>query len=390
MPVSQIRIAAPRQNGNQVNWTGELRVPSGARHEIYFQFTAPDDRPYPLAARPFLLAFLLPAMNAGAPLELDLPVDAVTLANLMEFQEAMATWEPRALKVVPIRAPAEPPPGEPPKPAALTAFSGGVDSNFTVWRHGRHPQPDTFRRTPLDAGLMVQGFDIPLDQDAIFASAWRRSRSILEAYGLQAYRMKTNLRSMDQIPGCEWSYDTHGIWLAAALACYEPWFGRILIPSTYAYPVLKFPWGSNPVTDPLFSSAKTAYWHDGSAFNKLTKMQGIASEPAVQKHLRVCWEGRQLDRNCGHCWKCMATQVCFWLCGVEQPEAFPDPCTLNQLARINIETSQNYWLMQLMTAEARRQGKRELAQTLNSAMAHHRQKQRVIKLKKMLRPWKRK
>lgn len=382
---SRIHIDAPRQQGDRVRWEGELTLPSGVRHRIYFEFTVPDDRPYPVRARPFLLAFLLPAMSAGAPLELDLPVDAVTRDNLMEFQAAMACWEPQSLKVVPIRAPLDAAPAGAFEPGALTAFSGGVDSSFTVWRHTRNGEPPTYRRAQLRAGMMVHGFDIPLEQEAVFESAWNRSRAMLDGFGLRAYRMKTNLRSMDQLPGCEWSYNTHGIWLAAALSCYEPWFGNILIPSTFVYAKLLLPWGSNPVTDPLFSSEKTTYWHDGAAYSKLTKMQAIAGLPAVQRHLRVCWEGQQLDRNCGKCFKCIATQICLQLSGVEQPEAFPDPCMLAQVARIPVKNGPNDWLIRRLGAEARRQGKIPLAHALEHALAQAARKQAISEIKKIFR-----
>jgi len=366
---SRIVINAPRKQPRMVHWEGELLTPSGENHRIYFEFSTPDDRPYPPRSRPFLLAFLIPAMHAGAPLELELPVDTVTLNNLMEWQEAMAAWFPQTLKVVPIHAPRDTQPERSNEPGALTAFSGGVDSNFTARRHSRPSNPPLFRTAPLQAGLMIHGFDIALDQPAIFESAIGRSRIMLEAYGLKTYHMRTNLRSLEKVPGCDWEKSTHGAWLAAALSCYEPWFGKILIPSTYTYPALRFPWASNPVTDPLFSSGATAYWHDGSGHSKLNKIQTIASEPAVQQHIRVCWEGEQHDRNCGKCFKCIATQICFQLCGIDRPGAFPEPCTDEQVATLKVKTSQNEWLLRSMCAEAQRQGKYQIAGVLNHALA---------------------
>jgi hypothetical protein len=103
--VSRITVEVPSQQSGMVRWEGKLSTPSGETHSIYFEFSTPDNRPYPLHSRPFLFAFLVSAMHAGAPLELALPVDAVTLGNLMEWQEAMACWPPQTLKVVPIHAP---------------------------------------------------------------------------------------------------------------------------------------------------------------------------------------------------------------------------------------------------------------------------------------------
>jgi hypothetical protein len=382
---SRIQIDQPRRLGTMVHWEGELRTSIGGTHRIYFEFSTPDSRFYPVQARPFLLAFLLPAMQANAPLELELPIDTVTLNNLMEWQEAMASWHPETLKVVLIKAPLELKPETSREPGALTAFSGGVDSNFTIWRHSQSGESQAFRKTKLRAGLMVQGFDIPLEQEAIFERAWNRSREMLDAFGLKTYRMKTNLRSLEKVPGCLWDKNAHGIWLAAALSCYEPWFGQMLIPSTYAYQKLLFPWGSNPITDPLCSSATTAYWHDGTAYTKLTKMQAIASQPAVQKLLRVCWEGEQLDRNCGHCFKCVTTQICFQLSGVEQMGAFPEPCTMEQVAHLPVKNEQNAWLIRSMCDEAQRQGKNQLACALEQALKFSKRKSPLHKIKKLFR-----
>jgi hypothetical protein len=369
---SRITIDVPRQHSGMVHWEGELSTPSGESHRIYFEFSIPDDQPYLPHSRPFLLAFLVPAMHAGVPLELELPVDAVTLNNLMEWQEAMASWFPQKLKVVPIHAPLDAPSQYQNRPGALTAFSGGVDSNFTAHRHSRvsnSPMPPMFRTAQLQAGLMIHGFDIPLDQPPVFESAFAHSRAMLEAYGLKAYRMTTNLRSLEKVPGCDWEKSTHGSWLAATLSCYEPWFGQILIPSTYPYPVLRYPWASNPATDPLFSSATTACWHDGTANTKLTKVQAIAGVPAVQEHLRVCWEGEQHDRNCGKCFKCIATQICFQLSGVDHPAAFPVPCTVEEVAVLPVKTPQNEWLLRSICNEAQHQGKLPIARALTHALA---------------------
>lgn len=385
---SRIHISPPEERGGRIYWEGELRLPSGECHRIYFDFTAPVSRPDLIRPRPFLLAFLLPAMHAGAPLELDLPVDAVTRNNLMEWQEAMASWNPQVLKVVPIIAPLDERPVPATEAGALTAFSGGVDSYFTAWRHRQSPDTAAFRRTTLQAGLMVHGFDIPLAEEDVFERAFQRSRAMLESLGLEPFRMKTNLRSMDQVPGCSWGASAHGIWLAATLACYEPWFGRILIPSTFHYPSLWLPWGSSPVTDPLFSSATTDYWHDAGAQDKLTKVLAIARENAAQQHLRVCWEGPHGDRNCGKCSKCLITRVAFHLAGVDQLAAFPEPWTLDLVSSLmvkgNAYVAKRDQLVMLLT-EAQRQSRAPLVRALTLAVSRSDAHRRQQKFKQLFR-----
>ena len=155
-----------------------------------------------------------------------------------------------------------------------------------------------------------------------------------------------------------------------------------MIPSTYSYTGIKFPWGSCPATDYLFGSGETPCWHDGAAFNKLSKVRTICHHEAVQKDLRVCWEGEQIDRNCGVCFKCVATQICFWLSGVERPACFGDGCGLDRVAETYLKKSpQNIALFQLFEKEARACNMPELA----AACAHALGSQKSARLKRNLR-----
>jgi len=369
MDCCRIKYQPPRITGNEIDWTGEITVPGAGKSEVYFRFTCPSPETFVPRVRPFLLAGLVPAMRAGQPIQLDQPLDPTTLQNLLEWQAAMARWRPDQLKVVPIHGPVA---AEPPKPAAsrgrvLTAFSGGVDSCFTAYRHTVAPETGLYRRTQLDAGLMVHGFDIPEREDTVFDSAFRRSERILTSLNLRAYRLRTNLRAL---PG-DWECETHGIWLAAALACLEPFYDRILIPSSYPYDVLRLPWGSNPVTDVLLGSETTTFWHDGAQFYKLDKVRALAPHAGIRQNLRVCWAGAQLDRNCGRCFKCVATQVSYRLCGVARPECFPEPCELADIAQTQLKTGSNRALFRELHAEARRQRMVNVAQALGQALARH-------------------
>ena len=390
MDYSAIKYLPPQIDGEIIHWTGELTWPGGNSTSVYFDFTCPDPSAFVPSLRPFLLAFLIPAMRIGRPLHLEQPIDQTTFDNLMEWQCAMACWLPQKLKVVPIRCPIEPEQhkhkSDGPHRVALTAFSGGVDSCFTAFRHTTADPVDPYRRTRLTAGLMVHGFDIPLSQADVFDSAFKRSEQVLQTLGLEAYRMRTNLRSLGTPFDCDWESEAHGIWLAAALACLESFFIRVLIPSTYSYEILKLPWGSNPSTDIFLGSEATPFWHDGAAWHKLSKVKAMAQHPGIQLGLRVCWEGAQLDRNCGRCFKCIATQVCFWLSRVKQPECFPETCNLTDVSKTRLKNEQNRHLFQLMYDDAKRQSQVDLANALASALARNTRQRFRRKIKNLLRP----
>jgi len=369
MDHSLIKYLPPRIEECSIVWQGEMRCPQREREEVYFKFTCPDPDSFVPFIRPFLLAFLIPAMRVGLPIQLEQPLDLITLHNLMEWQEAVAGWFPDKLTVVPIKCDIAPSPfpAGPDRATSLTAFSGGVDSCYTALYHSPTQPAGIRRHTDLGAGLMIHGFDIPESQPDTFDSAFNRSRNILDSLRLDAYGLKTNLRNLEGVFGCDWEHETHGIWLAAALACLEPFFDRTLIPASYPYHRPVLPWASNPMTDHLFASDKNDLWHDGAALDKLDKVKAIAPHPAIQKNLRVCWEGAKMDRNCGQCSKCVMTQLCFWVSGVRNPPCFDVPCS-NTLVETLKQDSYYSHLTEQIRKEARRQGMTQLDRQLGRAV----------------------
>ncbi|MCG8589638.1 MAG: hypothetical protein MJE66_10135 [Proteobacteria bacterium] len=314
-------------------------------------------------ARTATLTWLLPAMRRGLPLRVEAPLDPVSRAQLMLWQEAMASWHPDRLAVVPIDAPAASHPPARPTDGflrALTTFSGGVDSCHTLWRHRVAPGAGGLR---VEAGLLVHGLDIRPSHTEAYAGALARVRGILEPHGVRALALFTDIRRLEKLFGLSWERQAHGIFLAACLACFESAYEAVLIPATYLYPRLVLPWGSNPVTDPLLGGA-IPYLHDGAAANKLEKVRDIAADAPVQEHLRVCWEGTHGDRNCGRCFKCLSTQACYWLAGVEHPAAFDTPAAVGQLAGLPIKNAVNHLLVHDLWQFAEAQGREDVARAL--------------------------
>lgn len=366
MSESTVTVGEPRRTGEGVSWTSTLRVPSGDEAPVTMRFTHPASYEPTASGRPWLLAFLPAAMRVGAPLRVDAPVDIGTIENLMEWQEATAAFRP-SLRVVPLIAEETTGP-TPTVDGGITAFSGGVDSCFTAVRAATArdaTEPLPHRDPRVAAGLMVEGFDIT-PGDPTFERAFDRSRRILTSLGIESYRLTTDVRSLEARFGCDWETEAHGIWLAAALAGLAPAFTHTVVPSTFPYHVQKLPWGSNPLTDPLLGSGVRPLIHDGAAHDKLGKVEGIAPVASVRTNLRVCWEGAHLDRNCGHCFKCVATQACFWAAGVPSLEAFDSPCTVEEAAALALTDVSRIHLARRIMASAERTGRADLA----GAMAH--------------------
>ena len=114
-----------------------------------------------------------------------------------------------------------------------------------------------------------------------------------------------------------------GTALAACLHLLGRGYATGLIASSHVYETLRFPWGSNPVTDPMLGSASFSIVHDGCDLTRCEKAEVIADWDTAQRHLRVCWQGEHLDRNCGTCIRCAATALCFTAVGRPIPPSIP-------------------------------------------------------------------
>ena len=102
--------------------------------------------------------------------------------------------------------------------------------------------------------------------------------------------------------------DLHGIALAAVAHVLAPAFGEVLVGATHSYGDM-FPWGSNPLSDPMLSSDRVRLLHDGADADRVEKIIAVAESDVALRHLRVCWENRDGTYNCGQCPKCIRSQV---------------------------------------------------------------------------------
>ena len=131
---------------------GIIHVGSNA-YPVYI--TAPDGV-MRHGADPFVPLALLPALTLGADLRIEGPVAPETLAAADRVQalliDGSPTWRPVAIECG-TRSPEARP------PTAVSLFSGGVDSFYTVLEN----------RDRLTHLLFVHGFDVPLSDHALRA-----------------------------------------------------------------------------------------------------------------------------------------------------------------------------------------------------------------------------
>jgi hypothetical protein len=179
---------------------------------------------------------------------------------------------------------------------ALT-FSGGVDSFHALLAGG----------VPIDILVSVHGFDIPLD-DTDRMAAWERSlRAVAAARGLACGVVRTNVRTHPIASLVSWPR-AHGGALAALGHLLGGGVDRLVVASSYPR-VLDLPWGSHWRLDHLWSTERLEVGQVGEAYWRSDKLGDVGDHDLVRRHLRVCWENRTHDLNCGRCEKCVRTQL---------------------------------------------------------------------------------
>ena len=295
-----------------------IEAPSGERKTLWHRVAEEHARHLAGSSDHSVVGAIYFLMEAGHDVRVHGQVSPSLLRNLDEFMEAWSAWVPGLTRVA-IRADREEetrlPEG---RHQAIVAFSGGVDSCFTAFRHARaggRLVPQT-----LAAGLMVHGFDIPLNESESFKSAADRSRTMLVSLGLELISVATNYRSLV----ADWSH-SFGAAIASCLMLFAEKFGIGLIGQGLTYGEFHLlREGSNPLTDPLLSSDGFRIVPDGAAFERAEKIDAMSGWDEFLRHLRVCWQGPQKDRNCCQCEKCIRNILTFRALGLGLPPCFPE------------------------------------------------------------------
>jgi hypothetical protein len=285
-----------------------------------------------LSARgdPFLPVLLQRALQRPGPIVIEAEVSPELLASARRAAALLETWGlppgrvPGA--VVEIQAPM----GVAARRGAGVGafFSGGVDSFYTVLKNiARYPSSDSRAITHL---VMLHGFDVRSDDGSLFE---RLSGPLLEAaaaLGKGFVTIRTNLRELLGDDDFEF---THGVVLAGAGHAMAGLFHTLYVASSYPYSELR-PWGSHPNLDPLWSSERLDFVHDGAERNRPEKLALIAGSPVALRGLRVCWMQREAY-NCGKCEKCVRTMLGLAAHGeLGQATGFPSRLDPEEVARI--------------------------------------------------------
>jgi hypothetical protein len=231
---------------------------------------------------PLLLGMIFIAAEHRANIEVHGRISPSLLRNVIDFQNAWQAWLPQQFASIEINADKEAE-DEPAQSSglAICAYSGGVDSSFTIYRHQLYSIGRQKRN--IDSALLASGFDFSLDKDETFARRAASAESLLNGIGLNLITMQTNFRELNS----HWIY-THGAALASSLMLFKRQFTEGIIAGTYDYNRLLLPWGSNPVTDHLLSSNSFQIIHDAPHWSRGGKLGALKNWPAAYDQGKHC------------------------------------------------------------------------------------------------------
>jgi hypothetical protein len=314
--------------------------------ELWYSLPASAALPAESDGEPYLLACLMLAMSEGRSLFVHGEASRTLLSNLTEFRDAWCCWRPSDYSPVDFESDAITDVAPLQSREAAIAFSGGADSAFSVWRHvnARVTHGSYHIRRPL----FVHGFDIALADQASFDTARDAAQRSLADLGLTLLTIRTNFQEIVHV---NWEH-VFAAAIASALQFCKGDCGVALIGSSEPYDSLVFPWGSNPITDHLLSSATMEVVHDGAAFGRAGKIAAIAGWRAGCDNLRVCWQGEHRGGNCGRCEKCQRTMFNFLCNGLPVPDCLPQEIDYDVLRTVRITSPAlvSEWSQILQTA----------------------------------------
>jgi hypothetical protein len=318
----------PTLQADQIEVGFVLEDACGARQRAWYKLPVEHQSALTGSCDPYLLPAIFVAMQKNARLVVHGQVSPSLLKNLTEFQRAWSGWRPGVYTPVEIIADDEREYQIKSERGVLASFSGGVDSVFTVWRH--HNRLAGRQNLNIQSALMVHGFDIRLNQSEVFARASNKAQTLLDSLGIQLIALVTNLKKI----GINFD-DAHSAILASCMMLLQGSYTTGLLANSYPYANLHFPWGSNPISDHLLSSASFEVVHDGAACTRLNKVKLLAQWPEAVRYLRVCLVGDHRDENCCRCEKCIRTILEFRVLGLGLPACFEHDVSNSQIARMD-------------------------------------------------------
>jgi hypothetical protein len=346
--------SGPAGDQLELGATVTFERPTSGRFPIWFR--NPGTGAPAAAGDPYLPALLVSAMALHEDLYIDAPVSAPLLEAARErIAPRLRSWFSDFADVSFDCAEvvdAEEPPGD---GGVGCLFSGGVDSWYSLLKHLQG----------ISHLVFIHGFEIVVENRALRDAARKNISGVANDLGKKVATVETNAkwlivretrRRLKQL-GRERRYFSvdcsFGSMLVACCLCLASPLRRVIVPSSWSGEC-PGPAGSHPLIEPNWSLPAVRFELDGVEARRIEKIRAIAArEPAAFQRLRVCVRQDSDGLNCGHCFKCVRTQMELRVAGVPDSIApFPHPPDLEQLKLARFGIDGHFWPDLLRQAEA--------------------------------------
>jgi hypothetical protein len=240
-------------------------------------------------------------------------------------------------------------------------------------RNGERPESVP----PIDKLLLVQGFDIPVSDDAEFGILRDGLARAADELGLELVDVATNLRAV-RFREAAWGRLAHGGALASVGLAAEGAFRSLCIAATHYDGPVK-PWGSQPETDPLFSTEKTRVFHVGLLIPRREKTEYISAFDVALRHLHICYRLRSAE-NCCDCEKCLLAMLTLEVLGALDrcPPLRRKALNLTRVSRRVVASRPYVRLYRDLEAHARSIGRSDVADAIEASLRRSRRLKPVI------------
>ncbi len=319
------------------------------RHEIWFRCENAELMPTPNA---LLTAAILPAMRIAEPLSIHHPISSFIGQSWEPLNAVLSSWHD-CLQPVSLHAPVAAAPVNRTSAARKACFfTGGVDSCFTLYKHADE----------IDALIYVMGFDVAREDTKRREMVLGALQKVASHFNKQLIIVETNVKTlMESYIERGWGKITHGAALATIAHLLSQHFDLVYVAASGQYRTM-VPWGSHPLLDLLWSSESMRIVYDGGEAFRFDKVRQISQVPIFLQVLRVCWEKRNSNYNCGECEKCIRTMLSLEILDkLSLCTALPQTVPVEHLRNITLgDPHQRKFLFEVLTEMIRHNARPDL------------------------------
>jgi len=316
----------------------DVEGPDGPRCESWWRIPGSMDHPDLPVLDSLVCAHIQWAATLGQDLVVHGPISAGGLYNMNQLLELRCALTPlryrRPISILPDRVITGAFPAQSSR-HVVVAFSGGLDSTFTVVRHALRLAGEASYSI---AGLiLVLGFDVPLHMGDRFDALRRRLTPLADMLGLPLYTISTN--SM-MLGGRVWPHSAMPLF-GGALVHFASLSTQAMVSSGTPHGVPKFAsiaHGSH--LDSFCSNDFFQMITDGGGYTRADKAEALLPYPEAVKSVKVCWQGPDPSSNCGVCPKCVMTRIDFLAAGMRNPSCFDQPLTRDHIAQLKLSSTE--------------------------------------------------